>query len=256
MRKAAFAIGAHPDDIEFFMAGTLLLLKDAGYEIHYMTLANGCCGSTVVDKDTITRMRRAEAMAAAQSVGAVFHESLVDDLDIFYDKPTLARLAAVVRDVAPEIILTHPPVDYMEDHTNTCRLAVTAAFSRGMPNFAVDPPRDATEGPVTVYHSQPAGNREPLGELVRPRMFVDVTDKMDDRVAMLAKHESQKRFLDETQRMDCYLDALRDMAREVGQMSGKFNYAEGWRRHLHLGFCEATDDPLVRELGERVLVGS
>ena len=43
--KVAIAIGAHPDDIEFYMAGTLLLLKQAGYAIHYMTLANGNCGS-------------------------------------------------------------------------------------------------------------------------------------------------------------------------------------------------------------------
>ena len=28
--------GRHPDDIEFYMAGTLLLFKQAGYEIHYM----------------------------------------------------------------------------------------------------------------------------------------------------------------------------------------------------------------------------
>ena len=43
--KTAIAIAAHPDDIEFYMAGTLLLLKRAGYEIHYMNVANGNCGS-------------------------------------------------------------------------------------------------------------------------------------------------------------------------------------------------------------------
>jgi LmbE family N-acetylglucosaminyl deacetylase len=254
MTRTAFAIGAHPDDIEFFMAGTLLLLNDAGYEIHYMTLANGCCGSTQHDKSTISDMRRAEAMAAAESVGAVFHESLVDDLDIFYDKPTLARLSSVIREVAPEIVLTHPPVDYMEDHTNTCRLVVTAAFSRGMPNFSVDPPRPPVEGPVTVYHAQPAGNRDPLGNLVHPQIYVDVADKIDQRVAMLALHESQKRFLDETQWMDSYLETLRDLAREVGAMSGRFSYADGWRRHLHLGFCNAQDNPLVGALGDRAWV--
>ena len=44
--NAAMAIGAHPDDIEFYMAGTLLLLKKAGYEIHYLNVASGNCGST------------------------------------------------------------------------------------------------------------------------------------------------------------------------------------------------------------------
>lgn len=45
-RKVAFAIGAHPDDIEFMMGGTLFLLKEAGFESHYMTVANGSCGTT------------------------------------------------------------------------------------------------------------------------------------------------------------------------------------------------------------------
>ena len=40
-RRVAFALAAHPDDIEFMMAGTLVLLGDAGYEIHYMNVANG-----------------------------------------------------------------------------------------------------------------------------------------------------------------------------------------------------------------------
>ncbi|HEU4902789.1 MAG TPA: PIG-L family deacetylase, partial [Flavisolibacter sp.] len=34
--KTAIAIAAHPDDIEFMMAGTLLQLKAAGYETHYL----------------------------------------------------------------------------------------------------------------------------------------------------------------------------------------------------------------------------
>ena len=45
MTKRAMAIAAHPDDIEFMMAGTLILLKESGYEIHYMTLSDGNCGS-------------------------------------------------------------------------------------------------------------------------------------------------------------------------------------------------------------------
>jgi LmbE family N-acetylglucosaminyl deacetylase len=44
--KNAIAIAAHPDDIELTMVGTLLLLKKAGYEIHYMNLSGGNCGST------------------------------------------------------------------------------------------------------------------------------------------------------------------------------------------------------------------
>ena len=53
----AFAIVAHPDDVEFMMAGTLLLLKDAGVDIHLWNLCNGCYGSMVYRYDDIKRIR-------------------------------------------------------------------------------------------------------------------------------------------------------------------------------------------------------
>jgi N-acetylglucosamine malate deacetylase 1 len=246
MSKRVFAVAAHPDDIEFVMAGTLMRLRDAGYEMHYMNLANGCCGSTEHDAATVARVRREEAIAACRSIGAIFHESLVNDLEVFYDRPTLVRLAAIMREVAPEIVLTHSPVDYMEDHTNTCRLAVTAAFARGMPNFSTEPSVAAVSQNVTVYHAQPHGNQTPLGEPVVPSLFVDVTDVMPQKAAMLACHASQKRWLDESQGLDSYLRTMHELSAEVGRMSGRYKYAEGWRRHLHLGFCDASADPLAR----------
>ncbi len=252
--RTAFAIGAHPDDIEFFMAGTLLLLKEAGYEIHYMNIANGSCGTTQYDTPTIIRMRTEEARAAATCAGAVFHGPVCNDLEIFYDKPTLVRVASVMREVAPEIVLTHSPTDYMEDHTNACRLAVSAAFSRGMPNFPVEPPRAPVMDKVTVYHAQPNSNRDPLGHLVEPDFFVDVSDVVERKVAMLSCHVSQKQWLDESQGHESYLQALRDLNEEMGRMSGVFQYAEGWRRHLHLGFCGPDDNPLRTALASRILM--
>jgi N-acetylglucosamine malate deacetylase 1 len=247
--KRAFAVAAHPDDIEFVMAGTLLLLGQAGYELHYMTIANGCCGSIEHDAATTAAIRMREARDAAQSLGATFHPSLTDDLAIFYDRPTLARLAAVMREVGPEILLIHSPVDYMEDHVNACRLAVTAAFARGMPNFPTDPPRPAVSEPVTIYHAQPHGNRDPLGQPVRPSLFVDITSVVDQKSAALACHRSQRQWLDASQGLDSYIETMKSLSREVGTMSGRFEFAEGWRRHLHLGFGPESADPLREALG-------
>ena len=63
--KTAFAIAAHPDDIELMMAGTLLLLGRAGYELHIMNIANGSCGSLTEDAESLIARRTEEAMAAA-----------------------------------------------------------------------------------------------------------------------------------------------------------------------------------------------
>jgi len=253
MVRRAFAVAAHPDDIEFWMSGTLILLRQAGYEIHYMNIANGSCGTAHHTRQEIIRIRREEARAAAAYIGAVYHESLVDDLAILYTGDLLARVAAIVREVAPEILLVQSPQDYMEDHQNAARLAVTAAFARGMPNYPTYPPRTPVAGDVTVYHAQPHGNRDPLRRVVWPDLYVDVSSVIQLKCEMLAHHRSQKVWLDQTQGLGAYLEAMRGYCREVGTMSGRFAYAEGWRRRLHLGFCDESADPLSAVLQPYVL---
>jgi LmbE family N-acetylglucosaminyl deacetylase len=252
MPKRVFAVAAHPDDIEFHMAGTLMLLGQAGYELHYMNIANGSCGTTQYTREEIIRIRREEARTAARAIGAIYHESLVDDLEIYYEKRLLARVSAAMREVAPEIVLTHSPADYMEDHQNAARLAVSAAFCRGMPNFPTDPARPPVGGEVTVYHAQPHGNLDPLRQLIRPELFVDITSVLKIKRSMLACHRSQKDWLDQSQGMDSYLVTMTQNSRAVGMLSGRFEYAEGWRRRLHLGFCAEDADPLTEALVEYV----
>src|SRR5215469_8252497 len=99
--KSAIAIAAHPDDIELMMAGTLLLLKKAGYEIHYLNLAFGNCGSTKYPAEETKRMRLEEAKKAAQILGAHFHPPFCNDLEIFYNADLLRKVAAVIRAVKP-----------------------------------------------------------------------------------------------------------------------------------------------------------
>ena len=242
------AIAAHPDDIEFLMAGTLRRLVEAGWRTHYLTLANGSCGSLTLGPSATARLRAGEARAAARRLGAEFHPSLTSDCTIVYGTPLLRRLAAIVRTVVPRVLLVPSPEDYMEDHTETCRLAVTAAFVRGMPNFRTTPSRRPIAGDVTIYHAMPHGLLDPLRGRIVPGAFVDTTSVHDIKRQALSAHRSQDRFLAGTQHVS-YLTEMDDMSREVGAMSGVFVHAEGWRRHLHRGLCEAEVDPLAEALG-------
>jgi hypothetical protein len=45
-----------------------------------------------------------------------------------------------------------------------------------------------------------------------------------------------------------------DFSRELGEMSGHFGHAEGWRRHLHYGFSATDIDPLKEALGKDCLI--
>lgn len=248
-----FAIVAHPDDIEFMMAGTLFLLKDAGADIHLWNLCNGGCGSMVYSYEETVRIRWEEGQAAAREIGGQIYPSIADDMGLFYDAPTIAKVSAVIRRVQPDIVLTQAPVDYMEDHMNASRLAVGGTFTREIPNFATNPPVPPMSGPTVVYHALPHGLTDPLRVPVEPELFVDIGATLARKRSMLAKHASQKDWLDATQGMDSYLKNMEDSSRQVGSMSGRFEYAEGWRRHQHYGFAPEAADPIRDILGERVM---
>lgn len=251
--KTAIAIAAHPDDIELMMAGTLLQLKAAGYETHYMNLSAGNLGSSTIDGETIRAIRLEEARKAAAILGAIFHPPFCNDLEIVYCTETLRCLAAIIREVKPAILLTHSPTDYMEDHTTTCRLAVTAAFARGMPNFSTVPERQAANDDCTVYHALPHTLRDPLRRRIMAGSFVNTTAVQKLKLEALKAHQSQQEWLDVSQKLNSYLQAMEDISLDVGKMSGAFTHAEGWRRHLHFGFCGPEADPL-QDLGSDYLI--
>jgi LmbE family N-acetylglucosaminyl deacetylase len=250
----ALAIGAHPDDIEFLMAGTLLLLKESGWEIHYFNLCSGNCGSAQYTPAQTRALRRREARNAARILGAHYHPSFTDDLELFHDDRAIRRVAAVVREVEPAILLTHSPQDYMEDHANACRVAVTAAFARSMSNYPSLPKRRAISQDVTLYHSTPYGLHDGLRRLVVPGAFVNTASVHAAKRAALAAHQSQKAWLDSSQGTESYLKAMDEMSLAVGRLSQQFEHAEGWRRHSHLGFCAPAADPLRDALGVNYLL--
>jgi len=253
---SALAIAAHPDDIEFVMAGTLLLLRDAGWEIHCFNLSSGNMGSTVMTAAQTARVRAKEARAAAKAMDATWHAPICDDMQIFYTDEAIRRVCAVVRAARPQVVLTHALQDYMEDHMTTARLAVSATFARGIPNYRSLPARKPGLDPCVIYHAMPHGQRTPTRRRVAPEGFVDTTSVHGRKRAALACHASQKEWLDRTQGMDSYLKTMEDFSRALGRQSRRFTHAEGWVRHLHYGFSDEADDPLRQTLGRRHAVNA
>ncbi|MCP4178565.1 MAG: LmbE family protein [bacterium] len=239
-----FAIAAHPDDIEFNFSGTLLLLKKVGCDIYYMNMSKGSLGSNVYNSEETAKIRLQESKNSAKHLDAVFYPPLADDINIMYSKEIIAKLGAVMREIAPDILLVPSPEDYMEDHINTCRIAVTAAFSRGMNNYKTIPNREPVSNSLVVYHAQPHGNRDGLNHLIIPDFFINIYSVLNEKTKMLSEHKSQKKFLDQTQGMNAYLEIMHDYSKEMGEVSRKFKYAEGWRMHNPLGFCDKEFNPI------------
>jgi LmbE family N-acetylglucosaminyl deacetylase len=220
---------AHPDDAEFLCAGTMVRLRGLGWEVHIATLAPGDCGTLSEDPFAISARRTAEARQAAALIGATYH--CLDERDGFvvYDKPTLRKCVDLVRRIAPTLVFTHAPKDYMMDHEMATLLARAATFLHGAPNASAFPLRPESAVPWLYYCDPPEG-LDPLGRPVEPTTLVDIAGQMEQKTAMLACHASQRDWLRSYHGTDEYLDAMRRWAAARGRLAGT-SAAEAFVQH-------------------------
>jgi LmbE family N-acetylglucosaminyl deacetylase len=249
MDKTVLAIFAHPDDAEIMCAGTLSLLKNAGWEIHIATVGNGDKGTAEYNREDIMRIRKAEAIKSAEMIGGKYHCLEFDDIYIFYNRETINKATALIRSVRPSIVITASPVDYMFDHEITSSIVQTACFCSGMRNMEV---AEAPFEPVPyLYYTDSMDAKDKLGNPVNPSIYVDITTEIQFKQDMLACHASQRNWLLEHHKMDEYILSMKRFSAMRGRDIG-VGYAEGFRQHLGHGYPQ--ENILKEALGKAVHV--
>jgi LmbE family N-acetylglucosaminyl deacetylase len=226
MRHVALALLAHPDDAEFLCGGTLMRLGALGWELHIATATRGDCGSMTHGSDEIAAIRTREAEAAAVMIGAAFHTLGELDARVCFDKPTVQKAIDLFRAVAPSLVFTHAPSDYMVDHEVVAMLARAASFIYGAPNCS-PLPRHADSVLPHLYFCDPFEGIDALGRSVSPTTVIDVSAQMPRRVEMLARHASQREWLRAHHGVDEYIDSMRRQAAARGALIGAA-YAEAF----------------------------
>ncbi|HID76497.1 MAG TPA: PIG-L family deacetylase [Planctomycetaceae bacterium] len=232
---------AHPDDAEFLCAGTLIRLAEAGWTIHIATAAPGDCGTATENRWDISSRRTREAAEAASRLGATYH--CLDERDgfIVYDKPTLQKTYDLFRRIAPGLVFTHAPKDYMIDHEQASLLARAASFLYGAPNVSAFPVLEGSCVPY-LYYCDPIEGVDPSGRPVKPTTVVDITAQLDKKTEMLACHASQREWLLKHHGVDEYLDSMKRHAAMRGCEAG-VGAAEAFVQHL--GHPYPRDDLLA-----------
>ncbi len=226
------AIHAHPDDIEIQCAGTLARLKNLGCEISIATMTPGDCGSAELGPLEIAAVRRAEARAAADLLGADYCCLEFRDLQIIVDNEARRRVAEVIRRTQPEIVLTAPPVDYMSDHEMTSRLVRDAGFAASVPNFDtchLNPAPILTRIPH-LYYVDPIEGIDWYGKPIPPEFILDISDTFLLKRDMLACHASQRAWLFKQHGIDEYLDSCQRWSSLRGKEIGTA-YGEAFTQH-------------------------
>jgi len=231
-KMRVLAVGAHPDDVEFLMAGTLTLLRRRGFNVSIATVAAGDMGSMTLRNQEIASKRFQEATSAARVLDASYECLGESDLHIVFDNPTRFKVTELVRRAEPDIVLTHSPQDYMKDHELTADLVWDACFNASVPNYSTNQPKPAKPTTKTPYlfYADALGGRNRFGDRTRPAFYIDVTSVIGIKKEMLAKHRSQRSWLRAQHGVDEYKVSMKNWARERGK-EVRVKYAEAFTQH-------------------------
>jgi LmbE family N-acetylglucosaminyl deacetylase len=158
------AFGAHPDDIEVGMGGTIKTFSQKN-EVTLVIIS-------IPDDDEV---RRKEAAKAAETLGADLKILDVDPDKLSFDRRLVNKIDKVIRDGAPDFVFTHWNCDSHQDHV-AVSCAVNAATRKN--NCC-----------VYMYEQTIPGGIVPFS--FRAQSFVDISKAIDTKMASVKDHKSQ-----------------------------------------------------------------
>jgi bacillithiol biosynthesis deacetylase BshB1 len=221
------AVGAHPDDVELVMGGTVAGETARGRRVAILDLTRGECGSRGSPE-----IRIEEARAAARTLGAAHRETLeLPDAGLQPVPEQRDTVLAVVRRLRPRVVLTQHWDQRHPDHAAASRIVYEACFFAGLRNYRPD--LGAAWRPRKLAYAVT------MTEVtdIRPSFVVDITPVWDTKLQAIAAYQSQwTPPPGETEKLP--LDLFRERVELAGRRHGQrigVPYGEAW----------VTREPLV-----------
>jgi LmbE family N-acetylglucosaminyl deacetylase len=194
--KTVLAVGAHADDIELAVGGTMARRRRGGARVVMAVLS--------LPGDA--RVRRREAEEAAKILGCELRVVMDDGKRRIEDLKSYELVAMIdreVKELAPAAMFTHGPSEFHRDHVLVHEACVSAQrlcffdFFTYQPNFC-----------------------RPVPVAFQARVFVDISETIETKMRAIEAHASQ------FAQRGIGTDIFRDMARLAGRLVG-VQYAEG-----------------------------
>ena len=194
------AVGAHPDDIEIFMLGLLLACKNRGDDIHTIVATDGSNGN-VLTSNNLKSIRSIETKKALQGISNPKMLNFIDGR-LSSEKDVEKILQNNIKNINPDLIITHAPEDYHPDH-------------RALSNYITN----------SVGFSYPIIYCDTLMCInFVPDYYIDITDFFEQKKQSIMCHKTQypEKFVKATEIMNGF------RASQCNQQEG--SYAETYRK--------------------------
>lgn len=229
-------LGAHPDDAEIHAGGLLARHAAAGSAIRIVSVTDGRSGHHEIPPEDLVRIRREEARAAGQVIGADAITWDFPDGGLVADLALRAAMIREIRSFRPDLVLTHRLWDYHPDHRAVAQAVQDACYLVTVPHIAADV-LALQQDPVVAFMVD-LFNRP---QRMEPHALLDVTDEVDTAVRMLACHASQVfQWLP-------YHDGLQNT------LPDSESERTDWLRDWYLKICDRRRSHFAKEMVERGL---
>ena len=202
------ALGAHPDDLELSMLGTLIRYREQGHQVVPVVFTDG--RRTGNPPEEHAAVREAETRAALAMAGLEPTLLRFPNGQTLYDPSVLTAVEALLSELKPDVLFTHALDDYHPEHRLLGRVVTDAAWA-------------------PVFFSDTMGGID-----FQPEYYVDISGQFELKRQALLCHASQSP--DNLVRIAEVQNRFRGLQ---CSFKGKVAYAEGFRLFHRIGSMQA-----------------
>ncbi|MDX1416084.1 MAG: PIG-L deacetylase family protein [Candidatus Promineifilaceae bacterium] len=228
MTRKMLVVGAHAADFVWRAAGAIAVASSKGDDVLVIALSYGERGESgnlwqepSQTIENVKQIRHKTAEQAARYLGAAFRCLDWGDYPLSVDDERLEQLVQIMRDVAPDVLLTHTPKDpFNPDHPVAYEVVQKARLLSAGAGVASAFKRIA---PPVWYLFEP---HQPELCDFKPDTFVDITAVIDQKIQAMQAISAQSYL------KDYYTELAERRGNHARRISGKQNvkYAEAYQR--------------------------
>ena len=167
-------IGAHPDDPEAGCGGLAYKAVRDGHQVDFLYVTNGDKGGVAPEGESLAEVREREARDAAALCGAEPYFFRYGDQELPFDPVSLSRMKEFLKDSRADLILSHWPSDFHQDH-QVCGVLATQCIK-------------SLENTGLAFYEACIG-RQTFG--MTANRYLDISDVVDVKHRMVECHKSQ-----------------------------------------------------------------
>lgn len=228
--KVILAVGAHPDDNDFGLGGTVARASKEGAQVFYLLATNGQRGSSDQNMtgDVLANKRKEEQEKAAKVLGVKAVNFLdYNDGELVPDIRLKEQVVMFIRKYKPDIVFGMDPTHIYFKETGFINHTDHRAIGTATLDAVYPLARDLLSFPE---HQKIGLQPHKVKEILLPsflsedaNFFIDITDTFETKIKALSYHASQIKDIEQVRKR------MGDRAKILGKLAG-FKMAEAFVR--------------------------